>query len=85
MIAGNNTALQILLKKHNVILKSFPDNVLKELAILSEKVMTKLISSDPLSKKVYKSIINFRNSSIKRSEISQQKFLDSRSKFAIYD
>ena len=85
MIAGNNMALQILLKKHNVILKSFPDNVLKELAILSEKVMTKLISSDPLSKKVYKSIINFRNSSIKRSEISQQKFLDSRSKFAIYD
>ena len=85
MIAGNNLALQTLLKKHNVKLKPFPDEVLKKLAKLSEKVMSKLTSSDDLSKKVYQSIINFRNASIKRSEISEKKFLDSRSKYIKYE
>ena len=85
MIAGNNLALQTLLKKHNVNLKPFPDEVLKKLAKLSEKVMSKLTSSDNLSKKVYQSIINFRNISIKRSEISEKKFLDSRAKYVNYE
>ena len=85
MIAGNNLALQTLLKKHNVKLKPFPDEVLKKLAKLSEKVMSKLTSSDDLSKKVYQSIVNFRNASIKRSEISEKKFLDSRSKYIKYE
>ena len=83
MIAGNNQALEILIKKHNVKLKSFPDSVLKELSVLSDKVMKKLISSDTLSKEVYNSIINFRNLSIKRSEVSEQKFLEARSKILI--
>jgi TRAP-type mannitol/chloroaromatic compound transport system substrate-binding protein len=81
MIAGNNKALDTLIKKHKIKLKSFPDSVLKELSILSEKVIKKLVSSDPLSMEVYNSIINFRNLSIKRSEVSEQKFLEIRSKF----
>ena len=85
MIAGNNLALQTLVKKHNVNLKPFPDEVLKKLAKLSEKVMSKLTSSDNLSKKVYQSIINFRNTSIKRSEILEKSFLDTRSKFVNYE
>ena len=85
MIAGNNLALQTLLKKHSVKLKVFPDEVLEKLAKLSEKVISKLTSTDNLSKKVYKSIIKFRNSSIKRSEISEKKYLDSRSKFIDYE
>ena len=56
------------------------DEVLKKLAKLSEKVMYKLTSSDDLSKKVYQSIIKFRNESIKRSE-NQKKFLETRIKF----
>ena len=83
MIAGNNQALEILIKEHKVKLKPFPDNVLKELFVLSDKVMKKLISSDPLSKEVYNSIIKFRNLSIKRSEVSELKFLEARSKFLI--
>ena len=83
MIAGNNQALEILIKEHKVKLKPFPDNVLKELFVLSDKVMKKLISSDPLSKEVYNSIINFRNLSIKRSVVSELKFLEARSKFLI--
>jgi len=81
MIAGNNLALEELINKHKVNLKVFPDNVLKELAILSNKVLNKLTSSDNLSKKVYQSIIKFRKASIKRSEISEQKFLESRLKY----
>ena len=81
MIAGNNIALKTLIEKHKVNLKPFPDNVLKELAILSKKVMQKLTSSDPLSKEVYNSIVKFRNDSIKRSKVSEEKFLESRSKF----
>ncbi len=84
MIAGNNIALQTLIKKHRVNVKPFPDEVLKKLAVLSEKVLDKLSSSDDLSKKVYKSIIKFRNASIKRSE-NQRKFLETRSKFVKYE
>tara|TARA_Y100000590_G_scaffold342522_1_gene391138 strand:+ start:1621 stop:2757 length:1137 start_codon:yes stop_codon:yes gene_type:complete len=84
MIAGNNIALQTLIKKHRVNVKPFPDEVLKKLAMLSEKVLDKLSSSDDLSKKVYKSIIKFRNASIKRSE-NQRKFLETRSKFVKYE
>ena len=85
MISGNNLALQTLLKKHSINLRPFPDNVLKKLAKLSETVMFKLTSADPLSKKVYESIINFRNASIKRSVIAEKKFLESRSKFIKYE
>ena len=85
MIAGNNLALQTLLEKHNVNLKPFPEEVLKKLAKLSEKVLSKLTSSDDLSKKVYQSIINYRNNSIKRSEISEKKYLESRSKYISYE
>ena len=81
MIAGNNVALKTLIEKHNVKLKPFPENVLKELAILSKKVMQKLISTDPLSQEVYSSIVKFRNDSIKRSKVSEEKFLETRSKF----
>ena len=84
MIAGNNVALETLVKKHKVKIKPFPDEVLKKLAILSEKVLNKLSSSDVLSKKVYKSIIKFRNASIKRSE-NQKKFLETRSKYVKYE
>tara|TARA_Y100000590_G_scaffold155020_1_gene178181 strand:- start:13501 stop:14619 length:1119 start_codon:yes stop_codon:yes gene_type:complete len=83
MIAGNNVALETLVKKHKVKIKPFPDEVLKKLAILSEKVLNKLSSSDVLSKKVYKSIIKFRNASIKRSE-NQKKFLETRYKYVKY-
>ena len=43
--------------------------------------MLKLTSSDPLSREVYDSIINFRKLSIKRAEVSEQKFLETRTKF----
>ena len=81
MIAGNNIALKTLIEKHKVNLKPFPDNVLKELAILSKKVMQKLTSADPLSQEVYSSIVKFRSDSIKRSKVSEEKFLETRSKF----
>ena len=84
MIAGNNMALKTLLNKHGVKVKPFPDEVLKKLAILSNKVLNKLSSSDELSKKVYKSIIKFRNDSIKRSE-NQKKFLETRMKYVNYE
>ena len=54
---------------------------IKENPILSKKVMQKLISTDPLSQEVYSSIVKFRNDSIKRSKVSEEKFLETRSKF----
>ena len=82
MIAGNNLALETLVKKHKIKLKPFPENVLKELANLSDIVIKKLIGSDKLSKEVYNSIMNFREKSIMRSQVSEQKFLETRLKFS---
>ena len=60
--------------KNNGIVSGFDDD--------NDSELQQLINE---RKKVYQSIVNFRNASIKRSEISEKKFLDSRSKYIKYE
>ncbi len=59
--ARNSTSLDILVNKHGVLLKRFPDDALAGLADLADQVVDDLSARDPLSKKVLNSYRKFKN------------------------
>ncbi len=77
--ARNNQALDTLINKHKVKLLPLPDEVLKNLKKLSEEVVLELVAKDPLSKKIYASVSQFRDQVSHWSEISEQAFFKARS------
>ena len=58
--ASNSQALQTLQQEHNVDIRRFPDDVLKELYRISEDVLTEQAAADPMFAKVLKSISDYR-------------------------
>ena len=77
--ARNNQALDTLINKHKVNLLPLPDDVLKTLKKLSEEVVQELTAKDPLSKKIYDSVSQFRSQVNRWSEISEYAFFKARS------
>lgn len=77
--ARNNQALDTLLNKHKVQLRALPDEVLKELKLLSAEVVEELANKDALAKKIYHSITTFRTQVERWGAISEQAFLRARS------
>ncbi len=67
----NNASLVELVKKHNVVLKRFPDAVLKKMGELSKVVVEEVANKDPLSKKVYDSFNEYRAQSIEWANIGE--------------
>ena len=59
--AKNNAFLKILTEDHNIILKKFPDEVLKTLHKYSEEVVDEVVTADAMSNKVFASFEAFRN------------------------
>ena len=77
--ARNQQALQSLINEHNVELKHFPDEVLKELKSISEQVIEEEAAKDALSKKVWASQKAFKEQVMQWTEASEQAFLRARS------
>lgn len=67
----NNSALVDLVKKHNVVLKRFSDDVLKKMGELSKEVVEELADRDPMSKKVYDSFNTYRAQSVDWANIGE--------------
>ncbi|MBW1637011.1 MAG: TRAP transporter substrate-binding protein [Deltaproteobacteria bacterium] len=67
----NNAALVELVKKHNVTLKRFPDEVLRKMGELSKSVVEEVANKDPMSKKVYDSFNQYRAQSIEWAKIGE--------------
>ena len=65
--------------EHGVQLKQFPDELLKELAILSDKVVREQASKDKLSEEILDSIIGFRKNAANLAAISLGPYLAARS------
>jgi TRAP-type mannitol/chloroaromatic compound transport system substrate-binding protein len=59
--ARNQSALHELESQHGVKVKSFPDDVLRELKKLSDAVLDEEAAKDPLSQKVWASQKAFRD------------------------
>jgi len=58
--AKNNGALQTLVNEHKVQLKQYPEPVLKALKKLAKEVLDEVAASDPMSRKVYDSFLEFQ-------------------------
>ena len=77
--ARNGAALAKFTGEHNGQLRQFPDELLKELALLSDKVVREHASKDKLSEEILNSIIEFRKSAANWAAISEQPYLVARS------
>ncbi len=73
--ALNSVSLKTLVTKHKVVLKKFPDSVLKTLEKTSRDVVSQVAQKDPLSQKIYNSFEQFRKQSINYSRITEEGYL----------
>jgi len=78
-VARNSAALAKLTGEHGVQLRQFPDDLLKELSHLSEKVVREHASKDKLSEEILNSIIEFRKNAAGLAAVSLQPYLTARS------
>ena len=79
--AGNPIALDTLLTKHNVQLRQFSDDIVKEIARQSAVVVNELGNSDPMSKKVWDSYREFAKRSVDWAKIGIQGYLNARAQY----
>ncbi len=77
--ARNQQALDTLVNKHEVKVLALPDDVLLKLKAISDEVVNEMANKDPLSKKIYDSVTQFRNQVQKWSSVSEYAFLKARS------
>ncbi|MRX28043.1 TRAP transporter substrate-binding protein [Kangiella sp. HZ709] len=76
--ARNNEALQTLVEKHGVILKELPQDVLNELATISDAMLAEQAKTD-LDKRILNSFIKFRDEARQWHKISEQSYYGARS------
>ena len=76
--AKNQEALEVLVNEHGVVVKKFPDQVLKELHEASLKVLEQKADEDPKFAKVYQSYKAYREKVIKWTNLSEKAFIDAR-------
>ncbi len=77
-MARNPAALSTLIKKHNVDLRQYPDDVVRKLRDLSEQVVMEIAQKDEFSKKVYASYEKFLKQAKEWSGISELTYLQAR-------
>ncbi len=76
--ARNNKALHTLVTKHKVKLRRYPDEVLKGLRDVSDKVVAEIANKDPISKRIYESFKEFRDQAVAWHDISERAYLNGR-------
>ena len=76
--ARNIKALNLMLTNNQVNLRRFPDDVMNAIGNAAGEVVSEAGNSDPMSRKVYRSFLKFRQQSIKWSKISDQAYWNAR-------
>ena len=76
--ARNNAALLELREKHNVEVRPLPDDVLAELAAISEQVAAEIAGDDPLSRRIHASWKAYRDGVLAYHEISERAYVNAR-------
>lgn len=76
--ARNNRALNILVKKHKVDLRRYPDEVLAKLKALSTEVVAEVAEQNDVSRAVYSSYNKFKNQVVAWHDISERAYLNAR-------
>jgi TRAP-type mannitol/chloroaromatic compound transport system substrate-binding protein len=67
----NAQALKALIEKENVIVKKFPDEVLKKLHEISQEVVKEISTKDHLSKEIYDSFNSVLENSFEWNKVSE--------------
>ena len=76
IISKNNEALEVLKNKHQVDIRSYPEEVLNELYEISIKVVKELSLSSVFAKEVYNSYTSFHEKTRNWNEISIKSYLN---------
>ena len=76
--ANNNLALQTLIAEHEVEMREFPQEVLTELARITEEEMNAISDRNPEFKEVYESIKEFRARVMQWHEYSENSYMKAR-------
>jgi len=76
--ARNAEALQALVRDHGVELRSFPDDVMRELKRLSAEVLEESAARDPLFRRVLESLQAFQQRMTPYIDIAERAFLNAR-------
>lgn len=76
--ARNNAALNTLVNKQKVILRQFPDDVLKKIKTLSDEVVEEVAAKDQMTRKVYESFKKFRDQAKAWHAVSEQAYMKAR-------
>jgi TRAP-type mannitol/chloroaromatic compound transport system substrate-binding protein len=74
-MARNSEALQTLINEHGVILKKFPDAVMKKLRELSEEVIAAGAARDPLYARVFESYSAYQKRSAAYLQVAELPYL----------
>ena len=77
--ARNNQALKILVEEHGVEVRQFPQEVLNELATISQAYLEEEAAKDAKFREVYDSFNEFRANAILWHSVSEQPYLNARS------
>lgn len=79
-IANNNRALDKLVLTHGVELRQYPQEVLNQLARISDEVLEEIAARDPEFKEVFTSFKNFRTGVVKWHGVSEFSYMEAREK-----
>jgi TRAP-type mannitol/chloroaromatic compound transport system substrate-binding protein len=76
--ARNGASLASLMNKHNVQLRKFSDEILKEIGTVANQVLADTAKEDDISKRVYDSFNKFRTESVEWTQISDLAYWNAR-------
>lgn len=76
--ARNNAALRELVDKHHVELRELPADVINELRIISDQVVSEIAGDDPLAQRIYRSYLKFKEDVVSYHEITERAYINAR-------
>ncbi len=76
--ANNTQALETLITKHGVELHEFSDDIYREFGKAAKDVLASAGATDPMTKKIYDSFMDFRTKAIAWSKLSDQAYMNKR-------
>ena len=75
-VAKNNVYLKKIKNEGNVEFRTFPDDVLARLKLLTAEAINEIISTDPVSKMVYEDQLKFKNDVSEWSNLSDRIYFE---------
>jgi TRAP-type mannitol/chloroaromatic compound transport system substrate-binding protein len=81
MTAGNAFALDVLLNKHKVKLRNFPEDVTNAMFTAALDIVKEKAEEDPFTNKVYKNWTEYRSKVTKLSPLTELGYMSLRNKF----